>query len=346
MNNEIDFISKKKPLYPISSSLMEYLKEYSRVDTYDIKYEDLDHYQDTFPIIDQFGNDSLWQGLMYQQTEYKELEVKMINLYVLLKAGGDFSINEHLKLDRIDYCTFGNTKPFRVKIMNRLNDNHDYFYIKKIDASRVYGLELEHLLSPNRINYLANKNTIIEEHIPGIPGDQFVNNNLPSENSNKVRIAKEFVKFNERCFVRLLGDMRSYNYVIDITPDFDNEQYRIRSIDFDQQNFEGKKSIYLPQYLKENKSFVSLCMELLSPKSVSQYQKEERSLMRRRARSSSRRLLKILKCMKNDKIFILQKQTQLKTELAAYMKNETYLATNSMGELLKKHLEVCLEIEL
>ena len=69
---------------------------------------------------------------------------------------------------------------------------------------------------------------------------------------NKVRLAKEFIKFNERCFVKLLGDMRSYNYVIDVTPDFDAVQYRVRAIDFDQHAFEGRKKMYLPQFFKEN----------------------------------------------------------------------------------------------
>jgi hypothetical protein len=57
---------------------------------------------------------------------------------------------------------FGNSKPFRVRIINRLNDNYDHFYVKIADASRVYGLELEHILSPNRINYLTDDNTLIE----------------------------------------------------------------------------------------------------------------------------------------------------------------------------------------
>ena len=62
-----------------------------------------------------------------------------------------------------------------------------------------------------------------------------------------MRLAKEFVKFNERCFVRLLGDMRAYNYVIAVTPDFENEQYRVKAIDFDQQSYEGRRIMYLPQ---------------------------------------------------------------------------------------------------
>jgi hypothetical protein len=41
--------------------------------------------------------------------------------------------------------------------------------VKKADASRVYGLELEHLLSPNRLNFLTHGNTLIEEHIAASP---------------------------------------------------------------------------------------------------------------------------------------------------------------------------------
>ena len=59
-------------------------------------------------------------------------------------------------------------------IINRLNDNYDHFYVKVADASRVYGLELEHILSPNRINNLTDGNTLIEEHIAALPCDLFL----------------------------------------------------------------------------------------------------------------------------------------------------------------------------
>ena len=65
---------------------------------------------------------------------------------------------------------------------------------------------------------------------------------------NALRFCKEFVKFNERCFVRLLGDMHSSNFVVDITPDFEEIYYRICSIDFDQQSYEGKKAVYPVSY--------------------------------------------------------------------------------------------------
>jgi hypothetical protein len=79
---------------------------------------------------------------------------------------------------------------------------------------------------PNRINFLIHKNTLIEEHILGIPGDVFIKKHLSNcTELEKAQISKEFVKFNERCLIGLLGDMRSYNYVIIPVHDFDQVIY-------------------------------------------------------------------------------------------------------------------------
>lgn len=53
---------------------------------------------------------------------------------------------------------------------------------------------------------MVYKDTLIEEHIMGIPGDVFMKNLLKDcTETAKAQIAKEFVKFNERCMIRLLG---------------------------------------------------------------------------------------------------------------------------------------------
>ena len=109
-----------------------------------------------------------------KKTLAEEIQEGLARTYALLKTAGDMSVMEHLYVDRIDYCTFGNSHPFRIKIVNEFNDNCDYFYVKKADASRIYGLELEHTLSPDRINYMVDKSTLVEEHIAGIPGDEFL----------------------------------------------------------------------------------------------------------------------------------------------------------------------------
>ena len=257
-------ISKKKPFIPIAKSLWSYLAKYDRVVDLPIEYNDLSVFHESFPLQDKSGTSTLWDTVMYKDADMVEIQKRLTMLYSLIKTEGDLEILKHLRTERIDFCHFGNSQPFRVKIVNILNDNYDYMYIKKADASRVFGLELEHLLSPNFISYVIFNDTLIEEHIAGIPGDMFYEEYIHSKNFNKVRFTKEFIKFNERCFVRLLGDMRSYNYVIDITPDFEDEQYRIKAIDFDQQSYEGHKNVYRPQFFKENYPIVKLGMEFLT----------------------------------------------------------------------------------
>ena len=202
---------QKKKFYPLSDPLREYLKDYKRQHDLPVHYENLLQSEDCYPVMNTKNEDTLWQTMVYDQNYGREMFEGLKKIYVLLRSGGDERILPNLYVDRVDYCTFGNTKPFRIRIVNQYNDNHDYFYVKRADASRLYGLELEQLLSPNEINFQVDKDTLIEEHIIGVPGDDFIRDYLEREEINEVRLAKEFIKFNERCFVRLLGDMRAYN---------------------------------------------------------------------------------------------------------------------------------------
>lgn len=333
-------ITKKKSIYPVNEELRKYLQLNSREIKLPVSYADLRHFSGSVTVRDKKGKDTLWEAAMYPQGELQHIHDGLKKIYSILKSGGDASVHTHLHVERIDYCTFGNSNPFRIKIVNDFNDNYDYFYVKQADASRIYGLELEHILSPARINYFVDAHTLIEEHIAGIPGDQFIQLYLDNPEFNKVRIAKEFVKFNERCFVRLLGDMRSYNYVFDITPDFDEVQFRIRPIDFDQQSYEGKKTLYMPQFFKENAVLVKLTLKLLTPETIHQYQKEERTLIARRSISSNHRLKHLIDVMDRDTISQKEKVTQLRNELAKHYKDESFLDCTSMGELVRNCLRL------
>ena len=332
-------ISKKKKIYPINLGLRKYLVKYSREVDIPIHYHELLRYSNSIALYDSKEQDTLWETVFYDESDREEIHLNVKKIYALLKAGGDMSVMEHLYVDRIDLCIYGNTQPFRVRIVNRINDNFDYFYIKNADASRVYGLELEHLLSPNRISYLVHQNTLIEEHIAGIPGDKFMRLHMADPHLNPIRLAKEFVKFNERCFVRLLGDMHSANFVIDVTPDFEETHYRIRAIDFDQQSYEGKKSVYLPQYFKENNVLIQLGMKYITPESMRQYQKEERALIAHRLKSSQRGIDDILRAMEHDKISLPENIDSLKKELAKHYGNPTFLECTNMGQVLRKSLD-------
>lgn len=336
-------ISKKKPAFPIAETLRSYLHQYDRTAALPIKYEDLLNWHDAAAIFDAKGNDTLWEAVRYHPSFQDEIEAALTYIYGLLKTGGNMKVIEHLRVSRIDYCLFGNSKPFRIRIINSLNDNHDYFYIKKADATRVYGLEFEHLLSPNRLEFLVDENTLIEQHIPGIPGDAFLDYYIQTPNFLKSYAAKEFVKFNERCFVMLLGDMRSYNYVVDVTPDFDKEQYRVRAIDFDQLCYEGRKNNYLPQFYKENFKIVEFCMEMLPPITVEQYKFEERTLMKRRFVMEHERINLLLEVMGNDRLSLDEKRQSLSKDLDAYHQTTKFSNLSSMGKILKLHMELMLD---
>jgi hypothetical protein len=159
---------------------------------------------------------------------------------------------------------------------------------------------------------------------------------------NRVRIAKEFVKFNERCFVRLLGDMRSQNYVVDITPDFEDEQYRIRAIDFDQQCYEGPCDHYFPYLWGNNGPIVDMVKELLNNATLRQYRHEERTLMARRLRAARSRYEGLSRCMREMEISTEEKTSQLACELAEHHRTLRFGACRTMGDLLDRHLDLCL----
>lgn len=333
-------ISKKKPSYPISGKLHHYLQEYNRNTKLPIFYDDLLRFQGSIVVYDKNDKDTLWLRVYYNEFERQSIDLSLKSVYSFLISDGNQEIFKYLNVDTIDYCTFGNSKPFRIKIRNILNDNYTIFYVKKADASRIYGLELEHMLSPYSINFLVHKDTLIEEHIAGIPGDDFINGMLSNCTPfEKSQIAKEFVKFNERCTIRLLGDMRSYNYVIVPTHDFDHVVYKIRAIDFDQQCYEGKFNVYRPQFYKENKVMVELVSEKILPESIKQYQIEERSIMAKRMISFNDRIDELMECMVNDSISTEENIKQLRNEVYRFTLDKEFKKCKKMGEIVKTALD-------
>ena len=336
---EDKLISQKKPFYPITSELVSFLKTYDRWVETPICYSDLLRFSGSVVVYDKKDNDTLWVNVYYSDTERREIDFHLKKIYTLLHSDGNESGIQYLNVDSIDFCTFGNSKPFRIKIRNILNDNFTYYYIKQTDASRIYGLEFEHMLSPYNLNFLVNNNTLIEEHIAGIPGDTFIKELLPNcSDSEKAQIAKEYVKFNERCMIRLLGDMRAYNYVVVPTHDFDQVIYKIRPIDFDQQSYEGKLSVYRPQFFKENIPIMDLVRIKLNHDSINQYKIEERSIVARRIISSGNRLEKLLDIMKLDVITVISNLERLQSEIYKFTKDKAFLESKSMGDLMQAAL--------
>ncbi|MBK8479305.1 MAG: hypothetical protein IPL39_24410 [Opitutaceae bacterium] len=330
--------TKRKPAYPIVPALRDYLAHYRRDQELPVLYRDLSYFRESIPLLDSAGESTLWETVLYDRHDMERLNAGLTRLYALLRVQGDLSLMQHLYVDRIDYCTFGNSLPFRIRIVNSYNDNQDYFYLKKADASRVFGLELEHLLSPNRMNFLTCGETLVEEHVIGIPGDVFIDQWLPRGDLKAVRVAKELVKFNERCFIRLLGDMRAYNFVALVVPDFDEPTIRFRAMDFDQQSYSPRKNFYRPQFFPENRHLALFCMRHLNPTTALQYQREEQTLIIQRADLIRERLERLLDAMAKQELAPGDHVVQLRTALAEHYANPDFLVCESMGDLIRESL--------
>ena len=332
-------VSRKKSRYPVTGFFSSYLRRYRRLQTEGIRYTDLSHYSDMVPLYDEEGSDTHWGTVFYANHEQHEIHQDLLRTYALLRADGDLSAVKDLVVDRVDLCLYGNTLPYRVRIVNALNENFDYYYVKVTDSNRIYGLELEHILSPSRIHYYVNGDTTVEEHIIGIPGDAFINTALPTNRFDRVRLAKQFVKFDQRCLVQLLGDMHSGNFVVDVRSDLEKHHYLVRPIDFDQQSHHRKLMVYCPDKYPRNKPFRDMVHDVLARDSILQYQKEERAIIERRLRVSYRRFSGLMEVMSEDIVSDDRSVKLLREELAEYYEDAAFLQCRTMGELVSTSIE-------
>ena len=93
-------ISKKKDFIPISQKLWQYLEQYNTKGKSPIKYQDLFRYQESFPVLDKNGQDTLWDSLIYSQSTETELKQSLAILYALLKTESHIEIVDHLEAER------------------------------------------------------------------------------------------------------------------------------------------------------------------------------------------------------------------------------------------------------
>ncbi|MBT7739196.1 MAG: hypothetical protein HN721_01410 [Cryomorphaceae bacterium] len=133
--------------------------------------------------------------------------------------------------------------------------------------------------------------------------------------------------------------MRSYNYVVIPIHDFDQVIYKIRAIDFDQQSYEGKFSVYRPQFFKENKPMMDVVKDKLKADSIIQYKIEERSTISRRLIISDDRMKQLINIMKEDTISSADKVENLKNEIFKFTNENSFIKSKSMGELMEQTLE-------
>lgn len=337
ISKESDRPLMQKDPYAVSAKLQSYLEKHNRGLAIPIAYTDLLYYSHANSLRDKKGKLTHWETAIYYEEEQEKLNQLLAKTYAILKRNNTKDFIENLTTVQIDFCEFGNSIPFRIMVRYKDTGFIDHYYIKVADASRIYGLELEQLLSPNETNFLYYNNTLVEEHIAGVPGDTFIKkyHKLSGEYLNI--IAKEFVQFNERCFARLLGDMRSYNFVIDEAVSETNK-FRIRSIDFDQQCYEGRKNLYIPQFYKENYAFVKMTLDRLSEAEISTCQQEERNFIKGKTIQNKQQLAALMDAMVKDELSENYKILLLRKELNEHFNTTAFSHCKTMGALVKKQL--------
>jgi hypothetical protein len=337
LTNESDRPLMQKEAFPVSSRLQYYLQENGRDISLPVSYTDLLYYSHASSLRDKKGKLTHWEMAIYEPKVLIRLNRLLLQTYAALKCQDYQEVSRESIIKQVDFCEFGNSVPFRISVFNHIAGYEDYYYIKLADASRIYGLELEHLLSPNSTNFLYHHNTLVEEHIEGVPGDTFLKQ-YNEGNTVSRSFAKEFVQFNERCFARLLGDMRSYNFVVNMEEE-NKQTFKIRAIDFDQQSYEGKKSLYLPQFYKENYRFVEMVLKTLDSKEIKQYQEEERTELKARVAFNQARLTALLNAMIKDELSENYKILILRKELNEHFQTTAFANCTTMGAIVKAQLK-------
>ena len=331
----------QKEIYPVSKGLQQYLQDWKRDIDLPIRYQSLFHYRYTDAIKDKNGKHTHWENVVYEEQVFSQLQQQLIETFCKLKnqSVGNYAI------DAIHFCEFANSMPFRITITDTETEMVDFFYIKLADASRIYGLELEQLLSPNPTHFFCHQNTLVEEHIEGIPGDIFLETVHHLTDKEKQLLAETFIRFNERCFARLLGDMRSYNFVI-VKTSLVEQPFHIKAIDFDQQCYEGKMNLYLPQFYKENYPYVQMCMSALSDQVIEEVRLEERRHLAELVQKNDKRLNALFNVLVPEEIAENYKVTSLAYELNQYFTTHQFSRCKTMGALVKAQLNQLLSINI
>jgi hypothetical protein len=90
---------------------------------------------------------------------------------------------------------------------------------------------------------------------------------------------------------------------------------------------------------------VKLCTELINVETSHQYQREERTLMRRRLNFALDRVQHLRECMCADQISSQEKTDQLRKELAAMHDDFRFMLCHSMGEITFLNITVTLGLE-
>ena len=103
---------------------LDFLKKVARWIESNICYDDFFLFSFSVVVYDKIDQDTLWVRVYYSDSDRAEIDFHLKTIYTLLHSDGNASSLPDLNIDAIDYCTFGNSKPFRIKIRTSFTATH------------------------------------------------------------------------------------------------------------------------------------------------------------------------------------------------------------------------------
>ena len=68
----------KKPSYPLTQSLLNYLERYERISKVSVFYDDLLRFSGSVNVYDKYDNDTLWIRVYYNEFERNEIDLNLL----------------------------------------------------------------------------------------------------------------------------------------------------------------------------------------------------------------------------------------------------------------------------
>ena len=101
-------IQTKKQIYPPSSRLDCYLRDFGRAYRSPLAYDQLLEFSDSIALYDEYGDDTLWSTVTFERRIKDQIESDLLSMYAFMRTDGEMSATKYLVVDRIDLCLYGN----------------------------------------------------------------------------------------------------------------------------------------------------------------------------------------------------------------------------------------------
>ena len=76
----------KKPSYPLTQSLLNYLERYDRISKVSVFYDDLLRFSGSVNVYDKNDTDTLWIRVYYNEFERREIDLNLKKIYRSIRS--------------------------------------------------------------------------------------------------------------------------------------------------------------------------------------------------------------------------------------------------------------------